>query len=256
MNWLDWLIVPLFGFAAGFVDAVAGGGGLIQLPALLAFFPQYSIPQMLGTNKLAGFSGTLMAATRYAKKTPMNYRMLLPAIIGAFVFSFLGAYLVSFANKAMLEPIIIGLLIIILVYTITLKAKNIKPKKWFKYAIVPYFSFVLGSVLGLYDGFFGPGTGSFLMMALIAFAGMNFLESSGHAKLINVATNVAALIYFIPNGFVVYTIAIPLAIANVAGAWLGSHLAIKNGDKFIKPLYVLVVSALIVKMIFNLEIFS
>lgn len=247
----DLIIVIIFGFLAGFIDAIVGGGGLIQIPALLAFFPSFPIAALFGTNKLAGFSGTLLASIRYSKLTTIHFKVILPAMIGAAVFSFTGAYLVSYFDKSILEPIVIILLLLVLIYTIFSKQIGLShsiPQKTKKNYI---YSAIIGSSLGLYDGFFGPGTGNFLMMALISVFGMGFLESSAHAKIINVVTNIAALIFFISSGNIIFSIAIPLALANMLGAWLGAKTAVKRGNQFIKKLFILIVGALILKFLYE-----
>jgi hypothetical protein len=250
----EYIIIIVFGFMAGFVDAVVGGGGLIQIPALLAFFPQFPIAALFGTNKLAGFSGTVMASIKYTQLTPIRFKLLIPAIIGAALCSFLGAFLVAYFDQSVLAPIILSLLILVLLYTIfgqKKKSQYFQINDTKKQYIASGF---IGSILGFYDGFFGPGTGSFLIIAFVSLFGMDFLGASAHAKIINVVTNIAALAFFISSGHIVYTIAIPLAIANVFGAWAGTKTAIKKGDSFIRKFYILVVSALILKFIYELFI--
>ncbi len=247
----DLIFLFIFGFAAGFVDAVVGGGGLIQIPALMMLLPGVPIATLFGTNKFAGFSGTLMASYRYFKTTTLDFKLLMPAIWTALVFSFVGAWLVAYFDKAFLEPIVLILLALVLLYTL------FKPylQRYHK-VVLPNRRIIasasVGMALGLYDGFFGPGTGSFLIMAFVALFGMNFLAASAHAKIINLVTNIAALIFFIAAGHINFYWTIPLAAANMAGAFVGAKTAVKRGEPFIRPFYIIVVTALLLKLSYQI----
>ena len=247
----DVVIVLSLAFLAGFTDAIVGGGGLIQLPALLLFMPQYAIPSLLGTNKFAGFSGTVLASLKYHRLVKINYKLLLPGIISATLFSFLGAWLITLLDKELIKPIIFVLLVAVFLYT--LLKKNIgQYNRQISYNNNSYlYSTLVGMVLGFYDGFFGPGTGSFLILIFVTLFGMEFLMASAHAKIINIATNVSALLFFVFSGNIIYKIAIPLAASNMFGAYLGAKIAFKKGNSFIRKFYLFIVLLLIFKFVYD-----
>ncbi|MBV6485722.1 MAG: putative membrane transporter protein YfcA [Flavobacteriales bacterium] len=247
----DVVIVLSLAFLAGFTDAIVGGGGLIQLPALLLFMPQYAIPSLLGTNKFAGFSGTVLASLKYHRLVKINYKLLLPGIISATLFSFLGAWLITLLDKELIKPIIFVLLVAVFLYT--LLKKNIgQYNRQINYNNNSYlYSTLVGMVLGFYDGFFGPGTGSFLILIFVTLFGMEFLMASAHAKIINIATNVSALLFFVFSGNIIYKIAIPLAASNMFGAYLGAKIAFKKGNSFIRKFYLFIVLLLIFKFVYD-----
>lgn len=247
----DLFIVLTLAFIAEFTDAVVGGGGLIQLPALILFMPQYSIPSLLGTNKFAGFSGTVLATFKYTNLVKINYKLLLPGIVAAVLSSTLGAWLITFMTNDLIKPIIFVLLVLVFIYTLVKKelgqfekALPITNNSYIQSALV-------GFILGFYDGFFGPGTGSFLILIFISLFGMEFLMASAHAKVINVATNIAALLFFVFSGNIIFKIAIPLAISNMFGSYLGAKMAFKKGNNFIRKFYLLIVFLLILKFVYD-----
>lgn len=249
-----WLLM-LAGFAAGFVDSIVGGGGLIQLPAFFIAFPQLAITNtaaILGTNKFAGFSGTTIAAFRYVRNTPVQWKETGPAVLTALIFGFVGAELVSHFDKELVRPVIFGLLIIVAIYTFMKKDFGIVTKAGIPQGQVMIWSLLTGAVLGIYDGFFGPGTGSFLIVIYISLFGFDFLNASVSAKLINCATNVAALTAFVIAGNVIWKIAIPLAVFNIAGSWIGVKTALKRGRGFIRVFFLVVVSGMILKFAYDL----
>ena len=242
-----------FAFLAGFIDSIAGGGGLIQLPAMLALLPQWPVVAVLGTNKFVASLGTLLATTRYLKQVKVNARMLVLPAVTAFVFSFLGAKLVSIVPNTSLKPAVFCLLIAVWVYTFRKKdfgggevATMSTPPQWI--------GFVAGAAIGLYDGFLGPGTGTFLMFVFLSIYHMGFLQASAATKIVNLATNVAALLFFLFKGHVVFATAIPMALFNVLGNYFGSQMAIKKGTKFVRILFLFVVAGTMIK--FGIDIFQ
>jgi uncharacterized membrane protein YfcA len=246
-----WLLM-LAGFVAGFVDSIVGGGGLIQLPAFLLAFPGLPPAVVLGSNKLAGFSGTTLAAVRYVRNTPVRWNAVLPAVITALIFAVIGAELVKLFDKELIKPIILILLIAVAVYTYLRKDFGIKTHEGLSQRATTVWALIIGAVLGIYDGFFGPGTGSFLIVIYVSLFGFDFLNASVSAKLVNVATNIAALASFIWSGNVIWEIGIPLALFNMAGSWLGVKTALKRGVKFIRVFFLVIVSALILKFAYDL----
>lgn len=253
MNELAELLTPTlialcgFAFLAGFIDSVVGGGGLIQIPALFVLLPQLSPAVILGTNKFAAIWGTASATLQYARHVPISWKVVLPAGAMAAAASFVGARTVSLIGNAELKPLILVMMIVVLAYTLWKKdfGKLHAPRLTDRQQLLT--GLALGAVMGFYDGFFGPGTGSFLIFAFVGLFGFSFLAASASAKAVNTITNFAALAYFIANGSVLYAYAIPMAIFNVAGSWLGSRLAIARGSGFVRVLFIIVVTVLIAR---------
>ena len=242
-------LIALFlaAFLAGAVDAVVGGGGLIQIPALFAVYPAESAARLFGTNKCASVVGTANACWRYARQVEMPWRTILPAAVCAFLFSYAGAAAVAWLPKESIRPLILVLLIFAAVYTLMRKdfGSLHQPAHAGRRELV--FASLLGAVIGFYDGFFGPGTGSFLIFLFVRFFGFDFLHASASAKVVNVATNLAALLYFVPNGHVLPLLAAAMALANVTGSLAGTWLALRHGSAFIRRVFLAVVSVLILK---------
>ena len=234
-------------FFAGAIDAVVGGGGLIQIPALFAVHPGESAATLFGTNKCASIVGTANATWRYARRVVMPWRTILPAALTAFAFSYAGAAAVAWLAKDAVRPLILVLLVLAAVYT--LKKKEFgelhQPAHSGRRELV--YASILGGVIGFYDGFFGPGTGSFLIFLFVRFFGFDFLHASASAKVVNVATNLAALLDFVPNGHVLPLLAVAMAAANVAGSQAGTWLALRHGSRFVRRVFLVLVAVLIVK---------
>jgi uncharacterized membrane protein YfcA len=232
---------------AGFIDAVVGGGGLIQIPALFNALPQELPATLFGTNKFSSVFGTSSAAWRYARRVEMPWRTTLPAALAAFACSYLGAMAVAWLPPALLRPLILLLLIGAAVHTFwrsdfgALHRPLHSGRREFAYALL------LGGAIGFYDGFFGPGTGSFLIFLFIRFFGFDFLHASAAAKVVNVATNLAALAFFLPHGHFLPALAVVMALCNVLGSFLGTHLALRHGSRFVSKVFLVMVSVFIVK---------
>jgi uncharacterized membrane protein YfcA len=235
-------------FFAGFIDSIAGGGGLIQLPALLIGLPKSETAEVLGTNKLSAVFGTTTAAALYRKQIRPDPKILLAMGVPAFLGSAGGAVLASKIPTSSMRPMVLVLLIIVAIYTWFKpdlgKFENLRhlPKRRVQIAVFA------GVVIGFYDGIFGPGTGSFLMLILVASLGYAFITASAIAKVVNVATNVGAIMVFGINGAVLWQIGIILGVANISGAVLGARLAIKGGSTLVRKVFLLVTVALIVKV--------
>lgn len=234
-------------FVAGFIDSVVGGGGLVQIPVLFTLLPQQAPATLFGTNKFASVFGTTNAAWRYARRVSMPWRTTLPAAAAAFACSYLGAMAVSWLPRDLLRPLILVLLVAAAAYTFVKKdfgaihGPTQSGRRELAYAML------LGGIIGFYDGFFGPGTGSFLIFLFIRFFGFDFLHASAAAKIVNVATNLAALAYFAPNGHLLWQAAILMAMCNVGGSFAGTHLALRHGSGFVRHVFLIVVSLLILK---------
>lgn len=244
---MEWLFVSLASLLAGFIDAVVGGGGLVLLPALFATFPTAPPATLLGTNKSASVWGTLMATYQYSRRVEIRWRALMPAATAGFAGSFVGAWAVTVMSPDFLRRLLPLVLLAVLVYTIAKKdlGRHHRPRyaghaEWLAASAI-------GVTIGFYDGFFGPGTGSFFVFLFVRWMGYDFLNASASAKVLNVATNVAALILFTVKGHVWWHFALPLAVANVVGSVLGTHMALKHGTGFVRAIFIFVVSALILK---------
>lgn len=245
---IELILLCGFAFIAGFIDAIVGGGGLIQLPALLIIMPTAPIVTMIGTNKLSSICGTGVALWQYTRKIAINWRIILPTALAAFIFSFLGARTVSVIKPDGLRPIIIVLLVLVAIYTfirkdfggLAISQEHIQHRRWL--------AVLAGAVIGFYDGFLGPGTGSFLIFSFIIILGLDFLSASASAKAVNFATNLSALIYFGATGQINYLIALPMAVFNILGSVVGSRLAMLKGSKFVRILFLVVVWGVIAKL--------
>jgi len=235
-------------FFAGFIDSIAGGGGLIQLPALLIGLPKSETAEVLGTNKLSSIFGTSTAAVLYRKQIKPDPKVLLAMGLPALLGSAGGAMLASKIPTSSMRPMVLVLLIIVAVYTWFKpdlgKFENLRhlPKRRVQIAALA------GVIIGFYDGIFGPGTGSFLMLILVASLGYAFITASAIAKVVNVATNVGAIFVFGINGAVIWQIGIIMGVANISGAVIGARLAIKGGSTLVRKVFLIVTVALIVKV--------
>jgi hypothetical protein len=241
---LSLTIFGLLAFIAGFIDSVAGGGGLIQLPALLIGFPKAPVPTLIGTNKIAGLAGTSVAAYQYSRHVRFNYPLLLTISFFTFIASFAGAKVVGFINPAILKQLI---LVLIGIYTFVKKDLGHIQTKTLPESKKLLFGSALGVVIGFYDGFFGPGTGSFLVLGFVVILGFEFVTASAYSKIINCIANISALTVFIKQGNYLLGVAIVLAIGNILGSIIGSRMAIKRGNRFIRLFFLLVVIILIVR---------
>ena len=241
------LLLAFFAFLAGFIDAAAGGGGLIQLPALLIQFHDTPLPTLFGTNKIAALSGTSVAAYQYSKRIRYNFKLLLVISLFAFVASYLGAKVVSHLNVNALKPIILVILILIALYTFFKKELGHAQTKTLPLSKQLIYGALIGAIVGFYDGFFGPGTGSFLVLGFVVILGFEFVTASAYAKVINCFTNVSALFVFVRQGNYLLTIAILMSASNVLGNVIGSRLALKKGNSYIRILFLVIVTIMIAR---------
>jgi hypothetical protein len=237
----------LAAFSAGLVDAIAGGGGLIQLPALLIGLPQASTVEVLGTNKVASIFGTSASALTYRRSVKTDAIFLATMALPAFFGSVLGALSASLIPTQSMRPIVFSLLVAVAIYTWRKpdlgSIEILRHQKNKRFLI----SAVAGLVIGFYDGIFGPGTGSFLMLTLI-YLGFAFLSASAIAKVVNVSTNLGAIMVFGINGAILWQVALVLAMANIVGGLLGARLAIRGGSTLIRKVFLFVTIALIIKV--------
>lgn len=244
-----WLYPALFvaGFSAGFVDAIAGGGGLITVPVLLwtGLPPQVA----LGTNKLQSAFGTALAAWQYGRVGFLRWKTLAPGLAITLVASILGAFAVSKIDAGFLRPLIPALLICIAIWLWL--QPNLGLKQGAPRISTATFAILFGSILGFYDGFFGPGTGSFWTIACMLLLGLDLSAATGHTKAMNLASNLGALVIFIPTGQIRYDFAAIMIIGQLIGARLGSGLVITRGSRFIRPIFLTVVVAIAARLLWK-----
>ena len=240
-------VLALFSALAGFIDAVVGGGGLIQLPALLINLPNASIPTLFGTNKIAALAGTSISAVQYSKKIKFNFTILAVIAICAAITSYFGAKTVSYINANTLKPLILVILIIIAIYTFIKKDLGSMQTKRLSQQKMLIYGSLIGLSIGFYDGFFGPGTGSFLVLAFVVVFGFEFVEASAYSKVINCVTNVFALIVFIKQGDYILELAILMGVSNIIGNVIGTKMALKRGNTFVRTIFLAIVSLMILR---------
>lgn len=248
---MDLLVVTLLSALAGFVDAVVGGGGLILVPALFATYPGVHPATLLGTNKSASVWGTFFAAWHFHKRVHMVWQALLPASVMALVGSWLGAHVLTQTSPTLLRQALPFLLLVLLVYTLWNKTLGQVHAPRFQGQRLALAMSAVGGVIGFYDGFFGPGTGSFLVFLLVRFLGFDFLQASAHSKVLNLASNLAAVSWLAWQGHVWWQVGVFLALANVAGSLLGTRMALQHGSAFVRYLFIAVVTALMLKTGFD-----
>ncbi|MDQ2658796.1 MAG: TSUP family transporter [Verrucomicrobiota bacterium] len=241
-------LLCVFSLMADFVDAAVGGGGLIQLPAALLLLPGVSLPTVLGTNKFASFFGTSFALQRYARHVRMDWAMVAPAALAAFGCAFLGSRAVTLLNPAILRPLVLVLLVVVALYILFVKDLGLIHAPKHPPDRARLLGLLVGAVLGFYDGFFGPGMGSFLIFAFVGIFGFDFLSASASAKAINWSTNLASLIYFTSTGHILFRIGLAMAACNIIGAIIGTRLAIAKGSRFVRVFFLVIVCALIAKL--------
>ncbi len=231
-------------FVAGTIDAIAGGGGLLTIPALMAA----GIPPVnaIATNKLQSTFGTASAVVAFARKGRIDFRRFLKPAIGAFVGSALGAWTLQRINPAFLSGLIPMLLILMVVYFV-FAPKASEDDRHGRFGPMAMLGIV--SAIGFYDGFFGPGTGSFLTTALVALFGLGLVSATAHTKFLNLSSNVAAVLTLIVGGHVLWALGLLMAASSIAGGQLGAHLAMRVGGKVIRPLLVTMSLVLTAKLL-------
>jgi uncharacterized membrane protein YfcA len=244
---IDVVTVALASLLAGFIDAVAGGGGLILVPALFSTFPNAVPATLLGTNKGASIWGTGWATLQYVKRVQLPWRRLMPAAVLAAAGSFAGAWVLTLVNPDGLRKALPLVLLAVLIYTLAKKDLGRHHAPRFTGRAETLVAGAIGLAIGFYDGFFGPGTGSFFVFLFVRLLGYDFLHASATAKLMNLLTNAAAISLFMSKGHFWWQVAAVMAVTNVAGSLLGTRLALKHGAGFVRGVFVLVVGGLILK---------
>ncbi|WOP15375.1 TSUP family transporter [Ottowia sp. SB7-C50] len=244
---MELVLVSMASLLAGCIDSIVGGGGLILVPALFAVYPGAAPATLFGTNKSASVWGTTIATLQYSRRVQLRWPVLLPAALAALVGGFAGAWHVTLVDPSFLRKLLPFILLAVLLYTLAKKDLGSTHAPRHDRQRETLLACAIGAVIGWYDGFFGPGTGSFFIFLFVRLLGYDFLNASASAKLLNVATNLAAIALFAIKGHVWWHIGMVMAVANVAGSLIGTRLALKHGAGFVRGVFIVVVGALILK---------
>jgi len=247
------IILCIAAFAAGFIDSIVGGGGLVQTPATLITLPKYPIATLLGTTKIPSLLGTSIAAFQYSLRVNIRWRLLAIMCPVAFIAAYAGSVAVSLVNNSFMRPVFFVILILVFIYTYTKKNFGLAIERSVSQQKQNTWGIVIALLLGFYDGFIGPGTGSFLILFFISILGFDFLKASAHAKMVNVSTNVGSILFFSRSGHILYQYALPMAACNLLGSVFGARLAILKGNKFIRLFFLIVIAGTIIR--FGYDIF-
>ena len=244
---MELLIVAAASLLAGLVDSIVGGGGLVLVPALFAAYPAAAPATLFGTNKSGAVWGTGIATWQYGRRVRLRWPVLLPAALAALIGAFLGAWAVTRIDPGFLRRLLPVVLLAVLLYTLARKDLGRTHAPRHAPGRETLLACAIALAVGGYDGFFGPGTGSFFIFLFVRVLGYDFLNASASAKLLNVSTNLAALALFAATGHVWWRIGLVIAAANVAGSLIGARLALRHGAGFVRVVFIAVVAALIVK---------
>lgn len=242
------MLLALAALAAGFVDAVVGGGGLIQLPALVIGMPGASPVQLLATNKLASACGTTVSSVTYYRRVRPHAATFVPLMIFAFLGAAAGAVVASLIPESAFNPIILAVLVVVGTYVLLKPDVGELTELRFDGRRHTAVAMLVGLAIGFYDGALGPGTGSFFVFTLVGLLGYNFLEASAKARMANWATNIASLCVFVPQGAVMWQVGLVMGGANLFGGYIGARTAVAKGSTFVRAFFVVVVSAFIVRI--------
>ena len=245
------VVLSLASLFAGFVDAVGGGGGLVLVPALFGLFPGAAPATLFGTNKAASVWGTGWATWQYASRVQMPWASLWPAALAALVGSGAGAWCVTVADPTLLRRALPFVLLVVLIYTLVRRNLGRVHAPRYQGRTQAAVASAIAFILGVYDGFFGPGTGSLLVFLFVRLLGFDFLHASASAKLLNTVTNASALLLFAYKGHVWWHLAVLMAVANVIGSLIGTRMALRHGAPFVRAVFVCVVALLIVKTVWD-----
>ena len=241
----------LAAFFAGFVDAIVGGGGLIQTPVALILLPNYSVASIIGSLKFPAFSGTSFAAFQYLKKVQMNWKLLSIISVVAFMSAFAGSTVLTQVSNDFMKPLLLIVLTVLAVYTFMKKNFGQHQEKLMTMKQQLWYAIIISITVGFYDGFIGPGTGSFFVVAFVSVLGLDFLHASANAKMVNLATNFGSICLFLLKGKIIWAMALPMAVCNALGGFLGSKLAIQKGNGFIRMFFLIVVIGTLIRFAYD-----
>lgn len=244
---MELYLLCFFAFLSGFIDSIVGGGGLVQIPAFFILYPQLTVPNIISTNRLASAAGTSVAAWNYSRVVAIPWKTVLFAGVSASVLSYFGATVQSMLPSEVLKPIILVLIIAIAIHTY--RKKELGQHQAFRVTEkrLPYWAAGIGAVLGFYNGFVGPGTGSLLVFGFVSVIGYNFLQASALSKVVNVIADVSSLVFFLLHKCVLFHLALPMLVCNVTGSYFGSRLAVLRGNAFIRKVFLVVVAGIVLR---------
>ena len=248
LSGLTLALLVLAGLAAGFVDAVVGGGGLIQLPALVLGLPGASPVEVLATNKLGSVCGTTVSSATYYRRVRPDPRTFGPLMLLAFVGAIGGAFVASLIPKSAFDPIVLVVLLVVGAYVLLRPDVGALTELRFSGHRHTAAAMLAGLGIGFYDGAMGPGTGSFFVIVLVGLLGYSFLEGTAKARMANWATNVGALVVFVPQGAVLWQVGLAVGGANLLGGYIGARTAVARGSRFVRIFFVFVVAAFTVRI--------
>jgi hypothetical protein len=245
------ILLCLAAFSAGFIDAIVGGGGLVQTPAGLVLLPLFPVSTVIGTLKIPAFSGTALATVQYLQKVKIKWKLVAVMTLLAFSAAICGSFLLTKVNNYFMKPLLLVILVLVALYTYSKKNFGTHTEKDHSENQQLAYSITTSLVLGFYDGFIGPGAGSFLVLAFITLLGFDFLKASAHAKMVNLATNLGSILFFAGSGRIIFSIAIPMAVCNAIGGTLGARLAIVKGNKFIRLFFLTIIVGTILRFAYD-----
>lgn len=247
-----WLLTALAGFAAGLIDSIVGGGGLVLTPAMLNLHPQLHILQAIGTQRTSSIMGTSVAAWNYLRRIKVERRILVPACVAALSASAVGVQLAKRIDGEVLKWTVLAICVVLAIYTVFRKDLGLREDRRFHPKHETMAAVAIGAATGFYNGLIGPGTGTIMVFAFVSFLGLDFLKSSAVSKTTNVAADLSSWTVLALGGFVLWTLAIPLIIGNMIGSYIGSHMAIKRGQGFVRAVFLVIVLALIARQAWQL----
>ena len=247
-----WLLTALAGFAAGLIDSIVGGGGLVLTPAMLNLHPGLNILQAIGTQRTSSIMGTSVAAWNYLRKIHIERRILLPACATAMAASAIGVQFAKRLDPELLKWTVLAICVILAVYTVFRKDLGLKEDRRFHPKHESLAALSIGTATGFYNGLIGPGTGTIMVFAFVSFLGLDFLKSSAVSKAANVSADISSWTVLMLSGFVLWVLAVPLIIGNMLGSYIGSHMAIRKGQTFVRAVFLVIVLALIARQAWQL----
>ena len=247
-----WLLTALAGFAAGLIDSIVGGGGLVLTPAMLNLHPGLNILQAIGTQRTSSIMGTSVAAWNYLRRIHIERRILLPACAAAMTASAVGVQFAKRLDPELLKWSVLAICVILAVYTVFRKDLGLKEERRFHPKHESLAALSIGTATGFYNGLIGPGTGTIMVFAFVSFLGLDFLKSSAVSKAANVSADISSWTVLFLSGFVIWVLAIPLIVGNMFGSFIGSHMAIRKGQAFVRAVFLIIVLALIARQAWQL----
>jgi len=250
------ILLCIAAFCAGFIDSIVGGGGLVQLPASLVILNSFPVVTVVGSLKPPAFCGTFFATVQYMRRVKIKWQLMSVACTIAFFAAYAGSETLTHVSNSFMKPVLLMVLSAVLIYTYTRKNFGMHEEKEHSEKTELLYTCILSLVIGFYDGFIGPGAGSFLILAFIALLGFDFLHASAHAKLVNLATNLGSITLFLFKGKILWLIALPMAVSNALGSIIGAQLAIAKGNKFIRTFFLCVMTAILLRFAYDVFIYQ